>query len=136
MTIEEAIAFAGRNHRAILATVRTDGLPQLSPVLVGVDAEKRVIISTREAAVKTQNLRRDPRASLAVFSDRFFGEWAQLEGTADVVSQPDALELLVDYYRRTAGEHPDWEEYRQAMREQRRVLIRITVTRAGPSVSG
>ena len=124
------------HHRAVLATSRADGRPQLSPVLCVADDEGRVLISTRESAVKTRNLRRDPRASLCVFTDSFFGEWVQAEGDAEVISLPDAMDLLVDYYRRVAGEHSDWADYRAAMVRDRRVIVRITITRAGPDVSG
>jgi PPOX class probable F420-dependent enzyme len=95
-----------------------------------------VLVSTRETAVKAKNLARDPRASLCVLNDGFFGEWVQVEGNAEIVHLPEAMELLVDYYRRISGEHPDWEDYRAAMRSERRVMIRITITRAGPDVSG
>ncbi len=95
-----------------------------------------MLISTRETAIKTRNARRDPRASLCVQSDGFFGEWIQVEGTAEVVSLPSAMELLVDYYRAVAGEHADWADYRTAMERDKRVIIRISITRAGPDISG
>jgi PPOX class probable F420-dependent enzyme len=131
-----AADFLRAHHRAVLATSRSDGMPQLSPVTCTVDDEGRVLISTRETAVKTKNLRHRPRASLCVFTDTFFGEWVQVEGNAEVISLPDAMDLLVEYYRRMSGEHPDWEDYRAAMIRDRRVIVRITVTRAGPDVSG
>jgi PPOX class probable F420-dependent enzyme len=93
-------------------------------------------VSTRETAVKVKNLRRDPRASLCVLNDRFFGEWIQVDGTAEIVSLPEAMELLVEYYRTLAGEHPDWDEYRASMERERRVLVRIQIDRAGPDRSG
>lgn len=130
-----------RNHvrehsHAVLATTRRDGTPQLSPVAATVDAEGRVVISSRETAYKVRNLRRDPRAWVCVFPDAFYGPWVQVEGTVDVLSLPDAMEPLVDYYRTVAGEHPDWEEYRAAMAAEQRCLIRISLTRAGPDVAG
>ena len=124
------------HHRAVLATTRSDGRPQLSPVTVGVDGAGRVLISTRETAIKTRNLARDPRASLCVMTDRFFGEWIQAEGTAEIVHLPEAMDLLVDYYRRVSGEHPDWDDYRSAMVRDLRVIVAITLTRAGPDRSG
>jgi PPOX class probable F420-dependent enzyme len=136
MQLERAREFMRVNHRAVLATRRSDGLPQLSPVTVGVDGEGRVIISTRETAIKTKNLERDPRASLCVMNDGFYGEWVQAEGTAEIIRLPDAMDLLVDYYRRVSGEHPDWDDYRQAMQRDRRVIAAITLTRAGPDRSG
>jgi PPOX class probable F420-dependent enzyme len=132
----QAADFLRAHHRAVLATSRSDGMPQLSPVTCTVDDEGRVLISTRETAVKTKNLRHRPRASLCVFTDMFFGEWVQVEGNAELISLPDAMDLLVDYYRRVSGEHPDWDEYRAAMIRDRRVIARITITRAGPDVSG
>ena len=132
----QAADFLRAHHRAVLATSRADGRPQLSPVLCVADDEGRVLISTRETALKTRNLRRDPRASLCVFTDSFFGEWVQAEGEAEVISLPDAMDLLVDYYRRVAGEHSDWADYRAAMVRDQRVIVRITLTRAGPDVSG
>jgi PPOX class probable F420-dependent enzyme len=115
MNLEDAREFMRVNHRAVLATSRSDGRPQLSPVTVGVDDDGRVLISTRETAIKTKNLARDPRASLCVMNDRFFGEWIQAEGTAEVIHLPEAMDLLVDYYRRVSGEHPDWEDYRSGI---------------------
>ena len=132
----QAAGFLRAHHRAVLATSRADGRPQLSPVLCVADDEGRILISTRETAVKTGNLRRDPRASLCVFTDGFFGEWVQAEGDVELISLPDAMDLLIDYYRRVAGEHSDWADYRAAMVRDRRVIVRITLTRAGPDVSG
>jgi len=134
--IGQAADFLRAHHRAVLATSRSDGMPQLSPVTCTVDDEGRVLISTRETAVKTKNLRHRPRASLCVFSDTFFGEWVQVEGDAELISLPDAMDLLVEYYRRVSGEHPDWDDYRAAMIRDRRVIVRITISRAGPDVSG
>jgi PPOX class probable F420-dependent enzyme len=136
MELGTAREFLRAHHRAVLATSRADGRPQLSPVAATVDDEGRVLISTREAAIKTRNLRRDPRASLCVLNDGFFGEWIQVEGTAEIISLPDAMEILVSYYRGVGGEHPDWDEYRAAMEREHRVIVRITMTRAGPDVSG
>lgn len=133
MTPDEARAFVASNHRAVLVTRRLGGGLQTSPVLVGVDGDGKVVISTWEGAYKTRNLRRDPSATLCVFNDGFFGSWLQVDGTAEIVSLPEAMEPLVDYYRRISGEHPDWDEYRQAMRDQRRVLIRVTIDHAGPT---
>jgi PPOX class probable F420-dependent enzyme len=132
----QAREFLGANHRAVLTTARADGRPQMSPVTVAVDAVGRVLISTRETAVKTRNLRRDPRASLCVFTDGFFGPWVQVDGDAEVISLPAAMDHLVEYYRLVAGEHPDWDEYRAAMVADRRCLLRIEITRAGPDISG
>ena len=133
MRPDEAREFVASNHRAVLITRRSGGRLQTSPVLVAPDDEGKVVISTREAAYKTRNLRRDPAAVLCVLSDSFFGRWMQIEGTAQIVSLPEAMEGLVDYYRRISGEHPDWEDYRRAMRHDQRVLIRVSIDAVGPA---
>ena len=129
MTPEAARDFLRTHHRAVLATVRSDGRPQLSPVLAGVDAEGRVIVSTPGTSAKARNLRHDPRVAVCVVTDAFFGGWVQVEGTAEVVEAPESVELLVDYYRRVSGEHPDWDEFRTAMVDEGRVLVRFEVQR-------
>jgi len=132
---------AARNHvrhhsRAVLATQRADGTPQMSPVLAAVDDVGRVVVSSRETAFKVRNLRRHPIAWLCVLPEGFFGAWIQVEGSVEIVSLPVAMEPLVDYYRRTAGEHDDWDAYRQAMLTEQRCLIRVELTRAGPDRQG
>jgi PPOX class probable F420-dependent enzyme len=136
MAHEAALEFLRSQKRVVLATYRRDGQVQMSPVLAAVDAESRVVISTRDGAIKTQNLRRNPRASVCALSSGFFGEWYALEGNAEIVSLPEAMEPLVDYYRRVSGEHPDWQDYRDAMMREGRVLVRITVDRSGPTQQG
>jgi PPOX class probable F420-dependent enzyme len=136
MDIEEALRFVATQHHAVLGTLKGDGTPQLSPVTVGVDDERHVVISTRQAAYKVRNIRRDPRVWVCAFPDTFFGRWVQIDGTAEIVELPEAMDGLVDYYRRISGEHPDWDEYRAAMESQQRVLLRITITKAGPNASG
>jgi PPOX class probable F420-dependent enzyme len=136
MDVERARAFIRNNPRAVMATRRANGDPQLSPVLCSVGADGRLGVSTRETAMKVANLRRDPRVSLCVLNDRFFGEWIQVDGTATIVSLPEAMEMLVEYYRSLSGEHPDWDEYRAAMESDRRVFVRIDIERAGPDRSG
>jgi PPOX class probable F420-dependent enzyme len=131
-----ALEFIRSNHHGVMATWRSDGLPAMSPIACAVDAEGRVVVSTRETAMKVKHLTRDPRVAICVLNDGFFGEWVQVEGTGEIVHLPGAMEGLVDYYRQVSGEHPDWDDYRAAMERDRRVLVRITVTRAGPNVSG
>ncbi|TML91215.1 MAG: PPOX class F420-dependent oxidoreductase [Actinobacteria bacterium] len=136
MNLDEARQFLRENHRTVLSTFRADGRPQLSPVAAAVDADGRAVVSSRETAFKVKNLRRDPRASLCVVADNWYGGWVQVDGTATVVSLPEAMELLVDYYRSVAGEHPDWDDYRAAMERERRVMVRIELERAGPDRQG
>jgi PPOX class probable F420-dependent enzyme len=136
METDTALAFVRSHHHAVLATLKMDGTPQLTPVTASVDAQGRVVVSSRETAFKTRNLRRDPRAWLTVFTDAFYGEWVQLEGTVEVQSLPDAMEGLVDYYRSVRGEHPDWDDYRRAMVDDQRCLLLVTLTKAGPDRHG
>ena len=136
LTVSDVRRFIQSHHRGVLATLRDDGLPQLSPILVGVDDDGSLIISTREPAMKTANVRRSGWASVCVFEDAFFGQWVQAEGPATVESLPAVMDGLVRYYRQVAGEHPDWDDYRRAMERERRVLLRIQIERAGPNRSG
>ena len=135
MDLEAAREFMREHHRAVLANRRPGGIQQ-TPVLVNVDAEGRAIISSRERAFKVMNLRRDPWAQLCVFTERFFGKWIYGEGEAEVLSLPEAMEPLIDYYKRFPDENPDWDDYRERMRRQKRVLIRIAIERAGPDRQG
>jgi PPOX class probable F420-dependent enzyme len=136
MDLDAAREFVRANHRAVLATTRRDGAPQLSPVTCGIDDSGAAIVSTRETAAKTKNVRRDPRAWLCVFTDGFFGQFVQIEGSVEVISLPAAMDGLIDYYRMLSGEHPDWDDYRAAMIRDQRVLLRMELTRAGPDFSG
>jgi PPOX class probable F420-dependent enzyme len=136
MDLDVAREFVRTHHRAVLATRTRDGGVQQSPVLVGVDETGRLVVSSRETAYKVKNLRRDPWAQLCVLSDGFFGDWVVVTGTAVVVSLPEAMEPLVEYYRGVSGEHDDWDAYRAAMRDQRRVLVRVEPEHAGPDRQG
>jgi PPOX class probable F420-dependent enzyme len=136
MDLDEAREIIRQQHHAVLATRRADGEPQMSPVVVAVDDEGYAVISTRETAYKVHNLRRDPRAWLCVLADGFFGRWIQVAGQAELVSLPEAMPGLEAYYRSVSGEHPDWAEYREAMRTERRVLVRVRIDRAGPDHHG
>jgi PPOX class probable F420-dependent enzyme len=136
MDLDEARGVIAEQHHAVLSTLRKDGSPQMSPVLAVVDEAGRVVVSSRQTAFKVGNLRRDPRVWLCVLPDDFFGRWIQVGGTAQVVELPEAMEPLVDYYRRLAGEHPDWDDYRAAMEREQRVVIQIELTSAGPDRAG
>ncbi|MFC5999125.1 PPOX class F420-dependent oxidoreductase [Quadrisphaera sp. GCM10027208] len=133
---EGLLEFARTRHHAVLLTRRRDGSPQASPVTCGVDSEGRFVVSTYPERAKTANARRDPRVSLVVLSEDWDGPWVQVDGTAEVLDMPAALEPLVEYFRSISGEHPDWEEYREAMRRQGKSLIRVTPQRWGPVATG
>ena len=133
---DELLDFVRPRHRMILITTRQDGRPQASPVTGGVDEQGRIVISTYPDRAKARNARRDPRVSVLVLSDDYDDAWVQVDGTAEVIDPPDAVEPLVDYYRCISGEHPDWDEYRQAMRDQGKSLLRITPERWSPIATG
>ena len=133
---EQLLEFLRPRHHAILMTTRRDGRPQSSPNTCGVDAEGRIVISTYPERAKVHNIRRDPRVSVCVLSPEFNGPWVQVDGTAEVLDLPAALEPLVEYFRVISGEHPDWDEYRRAMQEQGKSLIRITIESWGPIATG
>ncbi|HWM05038.1 MAG TPA: PPOX class F420-dependent oxidoreductase [Actinophytocola sp.] len=128
--------FIRPRHHAVLVTTRRDGGPQLSPVACGLDTEGRLVVSTYPARAKVVNARRDPRVSACVLSDDWDGPWVQIEGTAEVLDLPEAMEPLVEYFRVISGEHPDWDEYRAAMLRQGKCLIRVTIDRWGPVATG
>jgi PPOX class probable F420-dependent enzyme len=130
------LEFLAPRHRAVLLTTRADGRPQSSPVTCGVDPAGQIVISTYPQRAKARNLRRDPRASVCVLSDGWDGAWVQVDGTAQVLDLPEALEPLVEYFRCISGEHPDWDEYRAAMLRQGKSLIRVTIEAWGPVATG
>jgi PPOX class probable F420-dependent enzyme len=134
--LETLLGFIRGRHHLVLTTSRRDGRPQSSPVTGGVDEQGRIVISTYPERAKVANARRDPQVSVLVLSDDFDGPWVQVDGECEVLDMPEAAEALVDYYRCISGEHPDWDEYRQAMREQGKSLLRITPTHWGPVATG
>ena len=133
---DELLDFIRPRHHAILMTTRKDGRPQSSPNTCGVDGEGRIVISTYPERAKVTNIRRDPRVSVCVLSDDFGGAWVQVDGVAEVIDLPESVEPLVEYFRVISGEHPDWDEYRQAMRDQGKSLIRVTIESWGPIATG
>lgn len=134
--LAELLDFVRPRHRMILLTRRRDGSPQLSPVTGGVDDQGRIVISTYPGRAKTRNAERESEVSVCVISDDWNDAWVQIDGTAEVLHQPESVEALVDYFRCISGEHPDWDEYRAAMRTQGKSLIRITPERWGPVATG
>jgi PPOX class probable F420-dependent enzyme len=136
MDLDEARRFIRDHHNAVLATTGLNGSVQLSPVTVGLDDTGKVIVSTRDTAVKTKNVRRSPHVSICVLSDEFYGQFVQVQGDVTIVELPEAMDGLIDYYRSISGEHPDWDDYRAAMVRDQRVLLRIEITKAGPDFHG
>lgn len=136
VALPELLEFVRPRHQMVLTTFRADGSLQSSPVSGGVDEAGRIVIATYPQRAKSANVRRTPRASVTVLSEEFNGPYVQVDGAAEVIALPDAVEPLVDYYRVIAGEHSDWDEYRQAMVDQGKCLIRVTPTRWGPVATG
>ncbi|ORV85759.1 PPOX class F420-dependent oxidoreductase [Mycolicibacterium iranicum] len=136
VTLSELLDFVRPRHRMVLTTFRSDGSLQSSPVSGGVDAQGRIVVASYPQRAKSANIRRRPRASVVVLSDEFDGPYVQIDGPAEVVELPEAVEPLVDYFRSIAGEHPDWDEYRRAMRDQGKCLIRLSPQRWGPVATG
>lgn len=130
------LEFIRPRHSMVVVTTRRDGRPQLSPVSGGVDAEGRIVVASYPERAKSANLRRSSDASVLVLSDDFGGAWVQVDGDGEVLDLPEAMEPLVDYFRSIAGEHPDWDDYRRAMRDQGKCLLRITPARWGPIATG
>lgn len=133
---DELLEFVRPRHKGTLVTLRRDGRPQMSPVACGVDEQGRVVVSTYPERAKARNARLDPRVSILIHSDTWDDAYVQLDGTAEVIDMPEAGEPLVDYFRSISGEHPDWAEYREAMANQNKSLIRITIDRWGPIATG
>ncbi|MDZ4234306.1 MAG: PPOX class F420-dependent oxidoreductase [Dietzia sp.] len=136
VTLSELLDFVRPRHRMVLTTFRAGESLQSSPVTGGVDGEGRIVVATYPQRAKSANIRRRPRASVVVLSDEFDGPYVQIDGHAEVIDLPEAVEGLVEYFRSVAGEHPDWEEYRQAMIDQRKCLITVTPQRWGPVATG
>jgi PPOX class probable F420-dependent enzyme len=134
--LPELLEFVRPRHKMVLTTFRSDGSLQSSPVTGGVDEQGRIVISSYPQRAKSGNIRRNPSASVVVLSDEFNGAYVQVDGEGEVIDLPEAVDPLVDYYRAIAGEHPDWAEYRRAMVDQGKCLIRITPRRWGPVATG
>lgn len=128
--------FVRDKHRWVLATTRSDGRPQMSLVSGGMLTDGRLAISTYPSRVKARNARRNPDVSVAVMGNEFDGAWVQIDGTATVVDLPEASDLFVEYFRSISGEHPDWDDYRQAMADQGKCLIVIEPSRWSPVSTG
>ncbi|GIL34580.1 PPOX class F420-dependent oxidoreductase [Phycicoccus jejuensis] len=135
--LAELLDFVRPRHQMVLMTTRaSDGRPQASPVTGGVDDAGRIVVTSYPERAKVRNARRDARCSVLVLSDDFGGAWVQVDGDAEVVDAVDDVEPFVEYFRNISGEHPDWDEYRQAMVEQGKSLLRITPTRWSPVATG
>ena len=134
--LDALLEFVRPRHRALLITRRADGSPQASPLTCGVDDSGRLVMSTYPERAKTANARRESAVSVVVLSDEWNGPWVQIDGDAEVLDVPEAVEPLVEYYRNIAGEHPEWDEYREAMVKQGKSIIRVTPRRWGPVATG
>jgi PPOX class probable F420-dependent enzyme len=132
MEVAEVLDFLRQNHRGCIAVRQRDGWPQMTFVSPAVDADGRVIITSRGTTYKVKHIRRDPRVSLLIFGEQFSGsKFVQLHGRAEIIEQPEAMDLLVFWYRQVRGEHKNWDEYRETMRKQQRVIIRFNTEKVG-----
>jgi PPOX class probable F420-dependent enzyme len=133
---DELIGLVTGKHSFVLATTRRDGRPQMSLVTGTVTPTGELLVSTYPQRAKARNVRRDPHVSVLVMGDDFGSAWVQIDGEAEVIDMPEAADTLVEYYRAISGEHPDWREYRQAMADQGKSVIRVRPTRWGPVSTG
>ena len=137
MEIADAQKFLAANHRGVLVARKRDGWPQITLVTPGIDAEGRIIVTSRGTTYKAKNIRRDPRVSMLIMGEQFSGsKYVQLQGTAEVIALPEAMDLLIDWHRRVRGENPNWDDYREKMKEEQRVVIRIKIEKVGPNRRG
>jgi PPOX class probable F420-dependent enzyme len=133
MEIADAQKFLQENHRACIAVRQKDGWPQMTLVTPGIDPEGRVIITSRGTTYKLKHLRRDPRVSMLIFGEQYSGsKFVQIHGTAEIIDLPDAMDMLIYWYRQLRGEHKSWDEYRKQMVDQKRAIIRVKIDKVGP----
>jgi PPOX class probable F420-dependent enzyme len=133
MEIADAHKFLQENHRACIAVRQKDGWPQMTLVTPGIDAEGRVIITSRGTTYKLKHLRRDPRVSMLIFGEQYSGsKFVQIHGTAEIIDLPDAMDMLIYWYKQLRGEHKNWDEYRKQMVDQKRAIIRVKIDKVGP----
>lgn len=133
MDIADAQNFLKKNHRACIAVRQKDGWPQMTLVTPGIDAQGRIIITSRGSTYKIKHIRRDPRVSMLIFGEQYSGsKFVQVHGTAEIIEQPEALDTLVYWYKQARGEHKNWEEYKKQMADEKRVILRIAIEKVGP----
>ena len=133
MEIADAQKFIKDNHRACIAVRQKDGWPQMTLVTPGIDAAGRIILTSRGTTYKVKHLRRDPKVSMLIFGEQFSGsKFVQIHGSAEVVDLPHAMDGLIDWYKTVRGEHKNWEDYKQQVTDEKRVLIRINIEKVGP----
>jgi PPOX class probable F420-dependent enzyme len=133
MKIADAQKFLQENHRACIAVRQKDGWPQMTLVTPGIDAEGRVIITSRGTTYKLKHLRRDPRVSMLIFGEQYSGsKFVQIHGTAEIIDLPEAMDMLIYWYKQLRGEHKNWDEYRKQMVDQKRAIIRVKIDKVGP----
>ena len=133
MDLVTAKKFLQDNHRACIAVRQIDGLPQMTFVTPGIDAEGRVIITSRGTTYKIKHIRRDPRVSMLIFGEQYSGsKFVQIHGAAEIIELPQAMDILIYWYKQVRGEHKNWDEYKKQMADEKRVIIRVTIEKVGP----
>lgn len=133
---EGLVEFATGKHSFVLTTTRRDGRPQMSLVTGTITPEGELLISSYPQRAKTHNIKNNPNVSVLIMGGAFNAAWIQVDGTAQAIDMPDAGDGLVEYFRGISGEHSDWDEYRQAMQDQGKSIIRIDPTSWSPISTG
>ena len=133
MEIAQAKAFLQQNHRACIAVRQKDGWPQMTLVTPGIDAQGRVLMTSRGTTYKVKHIRRDPRVSMLIFGEQYSGsKFVQIHGTAEIIDQPEAMDALIYWYKQVRGEHKNWDDYKKQMHDEKRVIIRVNIEKVGP----
>ena len=133
MEISDARKFMRENHRACIAVRQKDGWPQMTFVTPGIDTQGRAIITSRGTTYKIKHIRRDPRVSMLIFGEQYSGsKFVQIRGTAEIIELPEAMDTLIFWYKQVRGEHKNWDDYRKQMHDEKRVIIRVNIEKAGP----
>jgi PPOX class probable F420-dependent enzyme len=133
MEISDAQKFMQENHRACIAVRQKDGWPQMTFVTPGIDPQGRAIITSRGTTSKIKHIRRDPRVSMLIFGEQYSGsKFVQIHGTAEIIELPEAMDTLIYWHKQVRGEHKNWDDYRKQMHDEKRVIIRVNIDKAGP----
>lgn len=133
MEIADAQEFLKQNHRGVLVARKKDGSLQMALVSPTIDADGKVIITSRDSTYKVKNIRRNPQISLLVFGEQFNGsKYIQIEGKAEIIEHPRAMDIVLDWHRQIRGEPADWEEVRKKTLAEGRIAMRVTIEKVGP----
>jgi PPOX class probable F420-dependent enzyme len=137
MEVNEAREFLKDKHHGVLVTRKKDGSLQMTLVSPVISSDGRVIITARERTYKVKNIKRNPQISLLVYGEKFHGSnYIQIDGRAEVIPHPQAMDIVLDWHRRIRGEPKSWDEIRQKTLAEGRIAIRVTIEKVGPQNRG